>query len=357
MLTTSRPSRQNPAVREFILRNVSRYPDSVAALAGEKFGLSRTSIARYMQRLIGEGLLEAEGKTYARRYKLRKIVDVQFPLEIDANSSEDTIWHFKIVPQIKNLPANIVDICQYGFTEMLNNVIDHSGSNTAMACYEQTYSEAYMMVIDYGVGIFDKIQKDFDLIDPRGALLELAKGKLTSDKTRHSGEGIYYTSRMFDGFSIRSGYLYYSREMVGTEWLIETEDKPSYKIGTAVHMRISTEANWTMREVFDKYQNDEIGFRKTHVPVKLGKYPGEQLVSRSQAKRVLARFDKFSEVLLDFQGVEEIGQAFADEIFRVFKNSHPDIEIIAINTSPEIQQMIAHVRAAERRARESGGAI
>ena len=81
-------------------------------------------------------------------------------------------------------------------------------------------------------------------------------------------------------------------------------------------------------------------FRKTHVPIKLGNYPGEQLVSRSQAKRILTRFEEFSEVLLDFHGVEESGQAFADEIFRVFRNQHPDIKIIAVRAEPDVQNMI-----------------
>ena len=200
--------------------------------------------------------------------------------------------------------------------------------------------------MDHGVGIFEKIMKHFNLADAREALLELSKGKLTSDPRNHSGEGIFFTSRMFDYFYIRSGYLFYSRERMDEgDWLIETIDKPNFEIGTALHMDIATNATWTPREVYDPFQNEDIGFRKTHVPVKLGKYPGEQLVSRSQAKRVLSRFEKFSEVLLDFDGVPEIGQPFADEIFRVFKNSHPDIEVAAVRTSPSVERMIKHVQA------------
>ena len=82
---------------------------------------------------------------------------------------------------------------------------------------------------------------------------------------------------------------------------------------------------------------------RTHVPLRLAKYEGEQLVSQSQAKRLLARVDRFSEVMLDFDGVSTIGQAFADEIFRVYSKSHQDVEIVAINTAPEVQQMIDRV--------------
>ncbi len=262
---------------------------------------------------------------------------------------------FEFVPHLKNVKQNVLDICQYGFTEMLNNAIDHSASNDALVVVEQTYTQIFLSIIDHGVGIFDKIQKDFDLIDARSALLELSKGKLTSDTSRHSGEGIFYTSRMFDEFDIRSGYLFYSRvRKDDSDWLIETEERPRYEIGTVVNMRISTDAHWTMLEVFNSYQNDDIGFRRTHVPVKLAKYPGEQLVSRSQAKRILARFERFSEVLLDFQGVSEIGQPFADEIFRVYKASHPGINVMAIRTSEPVQRMISQAIAAREDAVPTG---
>src|SRR5208282_769028 len=130
-------------------------------------------------------------------------------------------------------------------------------------------------------------QRDFHLDDPQTALLELSKGKLTSDKKRHSGEGIYFTSRMFDEFVIYSDHLFYSRfRRDDDDWLIEKHDEQRQrKIGTYVSMRIRTNADWTPRQVFDKYGGDDIYFRKTHIPIALAKYPGEQLVSRSQAKR------------------------------------------------------------------------
>lgn len=340
----ARASRENPEVREFILRNVARHPDGVSRLAAEKFGLTRAAISNYMRKLIAENLIIATGNTYARRYELKKIVDLAFTIELSDGVAEDGIWRFRILPHIGPAKPNVIDLCHYGFTEMLNNAIDHSASRDALISFEQTYADISMVILDRGVGIFEKLQKDFSYVDARSALLDLSKGKLTSDSSLHSGEGIFFTSRMFDEFSIRSGYLSYTRERKDdSDWLIDTTEKPEYEIGTVVTMMISTDADWTMREIYQRYQNDEIGFRKTQVPVKLGKYPGEQLVSRSQAKRILARFDRFSEVMLDFEGISEIGQAFADEIFRVFRIGHPDIKVTAIRTNPQIQKMIDYV--------------
>lgn len=344
-LPKPRRSRQNPLVREFILKNVEEFPDSIAREAATQFGLSRTAINRYLRRLVDEGILIATGRTTARTYKLKNFVDILFTLEdVTPSLSEDVVWRFRILPSIRDVPRNVVDICQYGFTEMLNNVIDHSLSSDVLISFIQSYTKIHIVIADSGIGIFQKIQNDFGLPDPRSALLELSKGKLTSDQKRHTGEGIFFTSRMFDAFSIQSGGLYYSRKRTEeNEWLIETDDLYESEKGTRVLMEISVDADWTMTQIFSKFEGDNMRFRKTHVPIKLGNYPGEQLVSRSQAKRVLARFDQFSEVFLDFEGVEAIGQAFADEIFRVFHKDHPGIKIVAIRTEPNVRKSIEGV--------------
>jgi anti-sigma regulatory factor (Ser/Thr protein kinase) len=344
----TRKPRQNPAVREFILENVDAHPKAITSMAAKQFGLSRVAINRYMNRLIGDGVLIAKGKTSGRRYSLKAEKHL-FEIELFPGIAEDAVWRFRIQPLLTDAPKNIVDICQYGFTEMLNNAIDHSESKTALISLEQTFNGIEINVYDYGVGIFEKIQKDFNLEDPRSALLELSKGKLTSNKRLHSGEGIYFTSRMFDKFSILSGNLYYTRMRRDDEaWLIETKDRQSHTVGTKIFMTISKRAVRTTQEVFEAYQGDNLSFRKTHVPVKLALYPGEQLVSRSQAKRVLARFGNFSEVMLDFAGVDEIGQPFADEIFRVFRNAHPETELVTLSTNEKVKAMINYVKSADR---------
>jgi hypothetical protein len=309
-VTTQRKSRQNPAIREYILRNVEAHPSDIATLAAKQFGVSRQSINRYLNRLEEGGLLEGSGKTNARRYSLKPVIAIADRVEITPGLQENDVWTKFVEPHVKDIPQNVKDICYYGFSEMFNNAIDHSQAQYALISYEQTYTTVQMVVLDPGVGIFEKIQKDFNLPDQRTALLELAKGKLTSDQKRHSGEGIFFTSRMFDEFSLRSGNLYYRKQRRDDwGWLIETEDLVEHFQGTVVVMKISTDADWNTQQVFEKFtaKDDEISFIKTHVPIFLGKYGTEQLVSRSQAKRILSRFDRFQEVLLDFTGVPTIG--------------------------------------------------
>lgn len=335
----------NQDIRNFILANIEAYPASVASMTAEKFNVSRTTISRYFSELVREGIITAQGNTRSRKYYIANIVDKTFHLERNGFWNEDTVWREHLRPLFDGVRSNIIDICQYGATEMINNVLDHSQSPDMIVSFRQTYKEITMMVIDHGVGIFNKIQTDFRLEDARTALLELSKGKLTSDKRRHSGEGIYFTSRMFDKFSIMSGMLFYSRSRIdGDDWLIESHDRDDNVKGTAVTMKLNSDVSRTMREVFDKYQGEDIYFRRTHIPIVLGRYPGEQLISRSQAKRILARVTVFSEVLLDFSGVSDIGQPFADEIFRVFKNAHPETELVALGTNENIDRMIKYVQ-------------
>ncbi len=103
-----------------------------------------------------------------------------------------------------------------------------------------------------------------------------------------------------------------------------------------------------MKRIFDQYTSEIDGlyaFDKTIVPVALAQQGDNILISRSQAKRVLARLDQFRHVTFDFAGVEEIGQAFGDEIFRVFKNFHPDIELEYINAVEAVQKMIRRAQS------------
>lgn len=336
-----RASRQNPDIQAFILANVAENPDSIAALTASHFGLSRVAVGKTLKRLVDEGKLLATGRTRDRRYRL---AEISFTTPVGAWLDEDMVWRMRLLPHLLGIPKNVLDICQYGFTEMLNNVIDHSGSKDAIISCSRTERDVKMWVIDHGMGIFERIQRDFVLADARTALLELSKGKLTSDPERHAGEGVFFTSRMFDKFSIHSSTVSYIRSRQhDDEWLIETEEK-DYSQGTAVMMLISLDADWTMRDVFNAYIGDATKFRRTHVPILVSRYPNEQLVSRSQAKRILARFDQFSEAMLDFDGVDQIGQPFADEIFRVFAKAHPQVRVVWMNANPDIEKMIAYVR-------------
>ena len=85
---------------------------------------------------------------------------------------------------------------------MLNNVIDHSEAHHVKIQITKTAKHTTIIIADNGVGVFKKIQTAFNLLDERHALFELAKGKLTTDPQSHSGERIFFASKMFERFDI-----------------------------------------------------------------------------------------------------------------------------------------------------------
>jgi len=252
---------------------------------------------------------------------------------------EDKVWREHIRPHLGDLAENILQICQYGFTEIVNNAIDHSEGAKLTVGLKRTYKVVEMWVVDNGIGIFSKIQKVLNLDDELHAILELSKGKLTTDPKRHTGEGIFFTSRVFDNFSISSNRLHFSHFESDNDWLLENTKE--IHNGTAVMMKINTKSKRTTKQVFDRFTAEgDYGFSKTHVPVFLARYGEENLVSRSQAKRLLTRFERFKEIVLNFDNVDSIGQAFADEIFRVYALQNPNIHLYYINANKQVESMI-----------------
>lgn len=332
------------AVRKFIIQNVQQHPRTIVSETARRFGISRQAVHKHIQNIVAGGFLQPTGSTRARVYKLSELTRWQQSYVNPHTLSEDSVWGNDVRALVGNLPDNVIQIWHYAFTELFNNVIDHSEATNAIVEFTATAATAEMSIYDNGVGIFRKIQAALRLEDERHAVLELAKGKFTTDPKRHSGEGIFFSSRMFDAFRILSGNVYFSHEFANEEdWILQSDHKSH---GTLVLMRLHNHTSRTLRKVFDQFSvGDDYAFKKTVVPVRLAQYGDDALVSRSQARRLLTRVDRFSVVHFDFDGVASIGQAFADEVFRVFASAHPEIQISAVNANAEVKRMISRAKA------------
>jgi anti-sigma regulatory factor (Ser/Thr protein kinase) len=330
-------------LRNFILAHVEKNPHDIASLVAMQFSITRQAANKHLKNLVAERALLPEGNTRQRKYKLAALFEWRKLFTLDPELEEDQAWSRDISLSLGNLPRNVMDIWHYCVTEMFNNAVDHSGGRTIFVKVAKTAANTQIQLMDDGVGIFRKIQAALGLIDERHAIIELAKGKLTTDPKRHTGQGIFFTSRLLDSFDILSGGVFFTHAFgAGEDWILE---RPESTDGTSVFMKLNNHSARTDKQIFDQYSSgDEYGFTKTVVPVRLAQYGDDKLISRSQAKRLLARVDRFRSVLFDFRGVETIGQAFADEIFRVFAQAHTDIEIMPINATTQVQQMINAAR-------------
>ena len=264
----------------------------------------------------------------------------------DGKLDEYEIFNDQLSPVISELPENVYRIWSYAFTEMLNNAIDHSESPKIYGQIIKNKFETGVYISDIGVGIFEKISKYYNFDNLNDAISALFKGKLTTDAENHSGEGIFFTSRMMDKFlALSSGKIFshdphidLCRDIESIPGLEEFKDGR----GTTIVMYLENNSTRTTGEVFDMFADVDGGFVKTHIPMKnifSGGYP----VSRSQAKRLSVGFENFEEIILDFNGIDDLGQGFAHELFVVYKNKHPQIKFDIINANENVKKMINHV--------------
>ncbi len=326
-------------IRRFIVSHVQEHPTDIAKFTAGHFGITRQAVNKHLQQLVEECALVSDGKTRNRAYRLYPLVQWLKEHELNDSLAEDIVWRSDVEPSLGMLPENVFEIWHYGFTEMFNNAIDHAKGSSVEVLLRKNAAVTELAIIDNGIGIFRKIQSELGLMDERHAILELSKGKLTTDPANHTGEGIFFTSRMFDAFDIVSGGVAFSHTFGDAEdWILERARPES---GTMVWMKLNNHTSRTIRKVFDQFtSDDEFGFTKTVVPVRRAQYGNDKLVSRSQAKRLLARVDRFKTVIFDFTEVDYIGQAFADEVFRVFASRHPEVELIAMKANPSVKRMI-----------------
>jgi len=342
---SSKVREKGEKVSNFILKGILAEDGDVVPSTMKKFDITRQAVNKHIGRLRDLGTINVSGSTRYPVYALCEVAKRDFSYALAPGLAEDVVWTKDVKPFIEPLPDNVISIWHYAFTEMFNNAIDHSTATEIGVRVSKTALTTEIALHDNGVGIFRKIQQELDLVDERLAIFELAKGKLTTDPATHTGQGIFFTSRMMDQLSIISGGLFFDHDRSRTnDWLLE-RTKPGP--GTHVFMTLNNHAARTTRKVFDQFSGgDDYAFNKTVVPLNLAKFGADELISRSAAKRVLARVNLFTKVIFDFKDVETVGQAFADQIFRVYANEHPDIELTPINMRKAVKDMVDRARSA-----------
>ena len=329
------------SIKMYILEKIDQNTESLSRYVSQELGISQNTVHSYLTELQNDGVIK---KSKRGSYELTTKRFEYLLKRSDGELDSDTYAYDKyLYPLISNLPENIEHIWSYGMSEMVNNVIDHSSSETLRIVIEQNYLSTRVTLTDSGIGIFKKIKEHFSLPSLDEAVCELFKGKLTTDAENHSGEGIFFTSKMMDTFFIISDGKIFTSTKYDTENLFDLDE---YADGTCVFMSLSNFTNKKAAEIFDIYSNVDGGFFKTRIPIKniFEKAP----VSRSQAKRICNRLDQFKEVVVDFDGTEWMGQGFAHQLFVVYTKAHPEITIKPINMSDSVQNMYNHVIASRR---------
>ena len=303
----------------------------------KRTGLSRQALHRHLSRAVQEGRLVRQGRGPGTRYHAPGTIEFDREYAI-AGLSEDQVWREleAYLSETGRERTRAADgILAYVLTELVNNAIDHSGAPSVRVRAELDGGQVRLEIHDSGIGAFESIRSKLRLDDHLHALQELSKGKVTTQPERHTGEGIFFASKMVDRFELAAnGLAWIVDNTLPDQAIREAEARP----GTHVAIRLALDARTTAREVFEGYTHD-FQFDTTRCVVRLFEH-GTSFVSRSEAKRLLANLNRFREVILDFRGVEGVGQGFVDEVFRVWARAHPEVKLVPVEMNAAVEFMV-----------------
>lgn len=313
--------------------------DDLVAHVMQRQGISRRRARKLLNALVEAQWLTLSGsprKPVWQPGAMRQVVR-QYPL---AGLQEDLPWARDFAPLLALRP-NVARLAQHAFTELLNNAIDHSGGQGVTVSVRQTALHLQLLVSDDGCGVFDRIEQTWQIGDPQLAMLELGKGKLSTLPERHCGHGLFFVARAADIFDLHANQQAFQRRPGRSGW---SAVRPLTRPGTSIFLAIAMDTARTLDEVLRSHAEQGYAFEQTEVPLRLLTGPMVGLESRAQARRVTARLDQFRSARLDFSGVDDIGPAFADELFRVYARAHPQVQLQAESMGPRVAAMVAAVQ-------------
>lgn len=321
----------------YLLEKIEQRDERISKSVSEAFSVNQNTIHTYINELVDEHIIK---RVKRGQYELVKNV-YRYDLKRENGDLDTDTYAYEhcLEGHISHLALNVQAIWSYTFSEMINNVMDHSCASDVKIMIEQDYLNTNVIITDNGIGIFKKIKEYFKFTSLDEAICELFKGKLTTDSKNHSGEGIFFSSKMMDDFFIVSSGKIFTNNRYDNSRIISIAAENEK--GTSVIMSLSNFSNKNPQEIFDLYANTDGGFVKTKIPMK--NIFDTSPVSRSQAKRVCNRLEKFKEVIIDFTGVQWMGQGFAHQLFVVFAKEHPDIQLMPINMNEDVTKMYHHV--------------
>ena len=336
-----RPGRAR--VREIVEGLLALGPEFPSGALCRAAKITRQAAHRHLAAFVREKVLVREGAGRGARYRAGAAAAprLRHPRK---GLSEDDVWREaeEKVPRLRELPENANRILHYALTEIVNNAIDHSSARWVEVRFPPSSRTFAFEVADDGVGIFDHVRRRLRLPDRLAALQELSKGKVTTAPAKHSGEGLFFVSKIADYFEVVSGGLSWKIDAARGDSSVAAAARAP---GTLVRFEVRPSKRRTLSDLFSEY-TENLEFSKTRIVVRLFTI-GVRFISRSEAKRLLAGLERFREIVLDFSGVSEVGQGFADEVFRVWASAHRTIRLRPVEMAPTVRFM---VQRAQRRS-------
>lgn len=332
------------ALTLWITAAAMHHPESLADHVAERLHVTRRTAQRALSRLVALQWLARDGTSRQPRFRpglLRQVVQ-RYEMK---GLEEDVPWMRDFAPFFA-VPPHVQRMAQHAFCELVNNAVDHSEGTSVTVSVRQTPSQLQLLVSDDGRGLFDKLHEAFALDDPSLAMLELSKGRLTSQPERHTGRGLFFTSRLADVLELHANAQAFQRRgWEGGSW---HPGRALKQRGTSVYVAIALDTHRTLESVLQAHSCDGSGVALdfTAVPLRLITGPHTGLESRAQARRMAARLHEFRRAEIDFSGVDSVGHAFVDELFRVLAAREPNVQLVPVNMTPPVARLVESVQRA-----------
>lgn len=232
--------------------------------------------------------------------------------------------------------SDAIRLMNYAFTEMLNNAIDHSeGSRIDIRVWLRSTLLGFS-IRDDGVGVFARLRTGIGLESDLQAAAELTKGKRTTWPERHTGEGIFFTSKAVSLFRLSANGIRLTVDNRRDDYALGVGE---VQRGTLVEAEIAVPLARSLRDVFEEFTDEDLTFSRSRPRVELFG-TGLTFVSRSEARRLLTDMTGFTDIDIDFAGVQDVGQGFVDELLRVWPSQHPGITLHPMNMNEAVSFMV-----------------
>jgi DNA-binding transcriptional ArsR family regulator len=331
--------------RDLIRRTLEAGDSVTMAELLEVTGLTRPAVLYHLRALMEAGDAELVGPSRGRSVRYRSPYDDRWDILLDELVSEHRLWsdlRAELLDQGSSVGAR--EIHEYVFGEIVNNVLDHSGSQNLTITRRATGRSVGISVRDHGVGIFQHIADVEGLADHHASLLRLQSGTYTTDPDNHTGQGIFFSARAVDQFSIGSGTLAWQVDNVAGD---STVTRINAVPGTIVRWTLDSATTRSLPALFEYYSRaDDDGipqFAVTSIPVSVAAAT-DTYATRSAARELLAGKQQFRVIILDFSNVENIGQGFADEVFRVYRTQNPTVTIEPVHMNEQVAFLVDQAR-------------
>ena len=325
-------------IKKFILDNISSHQRDIIQTAIQRFGISRQAVLKHMHSLINEKHVIAHGRTRDRFYELRPQVNYNKTIQVDDSFSPQLTINNHVLPHLSLLPRNLIEIIQFSMSALFRNVADHSNASKLYFKLYHTHDDFHAIISDNGIGIFGHIRTILHLESIQNSAIELAKGRVTTDKENRSGEELYTVLHLFDSTKIESNGIFLNFYNKDSSF---HSGSSSQRYGTRMHLKINPMSNRSCQKTFMKIFDPNKS--SLFIPVNILKISeNDQIDSRLQARSILRNIQGMKKINFDFNNINLIGPAFVDELVRNIRKVEQPIDIQWINSNEMIDMMMSN---------------